>query len=444
MDLTTILNRIQFGTAISYHFIFPPTTIGLSLVILITETLYYFKKEPLYKHSGNLLIEVLAIIYVIGVATGSVMEFLFGTNWTGFAIRGGDVVGPPAAIEAITSFALEGAFLAILVFGRNKVSGTIYWVAAILVFFGAHFSGWWIISANSWMQTPAGYDVQGDTFVVKNFIEAMFNHSTWVRYGHTINASWLTGLLLWLGISAWYKLKNKHEEFSKLCFSIALPLLFIFALSQIVLGHLSAVTVDRYQPEKNAAIEGIFETQKFAPLYLFGIPDRQANKILLPVAIPGMLSFLTGLSFDREIKGFNSFPPENRPAIEVVFQTFHLMVLFGGALLLTGLVGSILLFRKKLARQKWFLWLLVCIVPLPYINNELGWVTAEIGRQPWVIYGLLRTADGSNTTVPFAQVLITLIALFVIYIIISFFAFFFLKRTISKGPVSEEAFGYGG
>ncbi len=437
-----LLSRIQFGLVAGFHFIFPPTTFGLTFVILILETLYLKHNKELYKKLSSFLIRILGLVFVLGVATGIVLEFAFGNNWSEYSRLVGDIFGAPLAAEGIFAFFLESVFLGVLLFGRNRVSKRAYWVAAFMVFFGAHLSGLWILIANSWMQTPAGFKIEGGRAILTNFFQAAINHSTLIRFIHTAIAGWITGSLLVAGISAWYLLKNRHIEYAKTLLRIALIIFIPTAVIQLFTGHAHSVQVAKTQPEKMAAYEALWETRTGAPLAIFGIPDARAQKTYFYIGIPKMLSFLVHFDSNAEIKGLNAFPADERPPVFLPFVSYHIMIWLGMLFIAIALTGSYLALRKKLWDSKWYLRVLLYSIPLPYLANEFGWIGTEVGRQPWAVYRVLRTADAASVVVPAGQILFTLIIFGLIYTFLFVIFLHVLIKFVRQGPEVDISTGY--
>ena len=438
---SVILAKIQFGFTAGFHFLFPPTTFGLTFIILIFESLYLKSKNELYKIISSFLIKLLSVIFVLGVATGIVLEFAFGNNWSEYARTVGDVFGAPLAAEGIFAFFLESVFLGILIFGRNRVSRRVYWWSAFLVFFAAHLSGLWIIIANSWMQTPAGFKLMEGRAVLTNFFQAAFNPSTIIRFLHTVIAGWITGSLFIAGIASWYLLKNKYINKAKPILQTALIIFSISALLQLGSGHIHSVQVAETQPEKMAAFEALWETETGAPFAVFGIPDGKNQKTYLSIKIPNFLSLLIYMDPKAEVSGLNSFPEEERPPVFLPFISYHFMILFGLLFVLAALIALYLLLRKKLWHSKWFLRFLLFLLPLAYLSNEFGWMATEVGRQPWAVYKLLRTSDAVSTVVPAGNVLFSLIFFILLYALIGTIGILVLINTIKQGP--EESISVG-
>lgn len=437
-----LLSRIQFGVAAGFHFLFPPTTLGLTLVILVVESLYIKYNDEIYRRISDFLIKILALVFVLGTATGITLEFSFGTNWSNYSRVVGDIFGAPLAAEGVFAFFLESMFLGVLVFGRKKVSRKLFWWSAFFVFFGAHLSGLWIIIANSWMQTPAGYKMVNGVARLTNFFQAAVNHSTIERYFHTIAAGWITGSLLVAGIAAYYIIKNLYTEEAKILLKKAFTIFAIVSILQLFLGHFHSIEVAKYQPEKMAAFEALWESREGAPLAIFGIPDTEAKKTHFYIGIPKMLSYLIYFDPKAKVKGLNEFPRENWPPVFGTFLSYHLMIIFGGWFILLAIVGFYLMVRKKFLSSMWFLKLLLYSIPLPYLANTFGWIAAEVGRQPWAVYRIIRTKDAASVVVPAGQILFTLIFFILVYSLFLVVGILFLKKIIKKGPAEGLQQGY--
>jgi cytochrome d ubiquinol oxidase subunit I len=438
-----LLARIQFGFSAGFHFLFPPTTLGLTFIIFILESVYLKSKKELFKKLSDFLIKILALIFVIGVATGITLEFAFGTNWSEYSRMVGDIFGAPLAAEGIFAFFMESIFLGILVFGRKKVSGRFFWISSFMVFFGSHLSGLWIIIANSFMQTPAGFKIFEGRAVLTDFFRAAVNHSTIVRYAHTLLAGWITGSLLTAGISAWYLLKNKYREYAEKLLVISLAVFAFSGLVQLFSGHQHSVQVARTQPEKLAAFEGLWQTQKHAPLSLFGIPNEKEEKTGYKIGIDGLLSLLVYGDADREVKGLTEFPKEERPPIYLPFVSYHIMIMIGMLFVALAIMAGFSIFSRKLREKKWFLGIFLFSVPLPHIANELGWIAAEVGRQPWAVYRVLKTSQAASVVVPAGQILFTLLMFLIIYSLIFVVFMKILLKLIKRGPLDITTEGYG-
>ncbi len=432
------LARLQFGLTAGFHFLFPPTTLGLTLVIVILESLYLRKKDEAYKDVSSFLVKVLGVVFVMGVATGVALEFAFGNNWSAYSRTVGDIFGAPLAAEGVFSFFLESVFLGILVFGRRRVSPKKYWLAAFLVFFASHLSALWIIIANSWMQTPAGFRMEAGRAVLTDFFAAAFNPSTVVRFVHTILGGWITGSLVAAGAAAWLLLKDRSRAKAALLLRAGLTVFLFASLLQLGSGHAHSVQVIKTQPEKMAAYEALWETCTAAPFTVFGIPDEKSQTTRLAVRVPAMLSFLAGFDTSTEVRGLNDFPKDERPPVLLPFAGYHLMILLGLLFILMAVWGAVLLLRRRAPESRLFLKVLLLAIPLPYLANDLGWIAAEVGRQPWAVYRVLRTSDAVSRVVPAGNILFSLIAFTVIYALIAAAGVSIILRLIRKGPDGIE------
>ncbi len=428
------LSRIQFAFTAGFHFIFPPLTFGLGLIILISETIYLKTDNELYKNISKFIIKIFALVFSIGVATGIVLEFSFGTNWSSFSRIVGDIFGAPLAAEGVLAFFLESVFIGVLLFGREKVSKRVYWLSAFLVFFGSHLSGLWIIIANSWMQTPAGFAMEGGRAVLKDFFAAAVNFSTAQRYLHTVVGGWMSGSLFLAGISSWYILKKRDLDYAKPILKLSLLVFIITSFLQFGTGHYHAVQVAKTQPVKMAAMEGLWESTNGAGLSVFGFPDTAKKTTHLDIRIPKLLSLMIYADPGAKVQGLNDFQEDLHPPVFITFQTYHVMIALGGLFALMSFIGVILMVRKKLYDSDWYLKILLLSIPLPIISNEMGWMAAEIGRQPWAIYNVLKTADAASVVVPAWQILATIIMFTILYAILFVFFIKFLVAIIKKGP----------
>lgn len=434
------LARIQFALTAGFHYLYPPLTIGLSWILVVFAWKRVRSQEPVWDHLMKFWTGLFAINFAVGVATGIVMEFQFGTNWSQYSKFVGDIFGAPLAAEAIFAFFLESTFLAVLIFGWSRVSKRVHAFAALMVAVGSTLSAFWIVVANSWQQTPAGYELVKDEAgrpvraQLTDFWTAVFNPSTLPRYTHVIAGAMVLGALFVAGISAWYLLKGRHVEFARKGLAVALVFGLLATLGSFVIGDWHTRQVARTQPEKFAAMEALFKTQSGAPLLLVGYP-------LPDLGIPKLLSLMVYFDPSAEVKGLDAFPAENLPPVMFTAMSFHAMVWPGMALILVMAYGVFLLWRKKLFEKRWYLKLLFWLIPLPYFLNEIGWFTAEIGRQPWSVYGLLRTADSYSPTVPAGQVLTSLLLFTVIYACLFALFFYLVRKKILAGPLSEAATG---
>ncbi len=440
MDVLT-LSRIQFGATIAFHYIYPPLSIGLGVMLVIMEAAWLKTNKPIYHQMARFWTKVFALTFAIGVATGIVMEFEFGTNWATYSCFVGDVFGSALAAEGIFAFFLESGFLAVLLFGWDKVGRKLHFFATCIVCLGAHFSAVWIVVANSWMQTPAGYHIVGEGMKaraeVTDFWQVVLNPSMLDRLSHTICGAWQAGAFLVVSVSAWYLLKQKHLYFARMSLQIGLAVALIASLLQLVTGHHSAQGVGKNQPAKLAAFEGLYQTTSNAPLVLLGWVDEKNEKVV-GLAAPGMLSFLAHNDFHAPVTGLDAFKPEDRPPVAASFLFFHGMVGAGMATILISALGCFYLWRDKLVEKRWLLWVLVFSVLGPQLANQLGWFAAEVGRQPWLVYGLMRTPEGLSAVVKANVVLASLILFTFIYFLLFAVFIYLLNDKIQHGPHEDD------
>ncbi|MCB2221639.1 MAG: cytochrome ubiquinol oxidase subunit I [Bacteroidetes bacterium] len=438
-----ILSRVQFAFTIAFHYIYPPLSIGLGLILVIMEGLYLRTGKKVYEHMTRFWIKIFALIFGIGVATGIVMEFEFGTNWATYSRYVGDVFGSALAAEGIFAFALESGFLGVLLFGWNRVKPTVHFIATLGVWLGSMFSAIWIVVANSWQQTPAGYHIVGEGMnaraEITDFWAMVFNPSSVDRLLHVWIGAFLAGAFLVMSVHAYYILKNRHVELSEKAFKIALAVAAVFSVLQLATGHQSADGVAENQPPKLAAFEGHYESDGPADLYLFGWVDEENQKVYGP-KIPGGLSYLVHWNFEDPIPGLNDFPEDEQPAtVNAVFQFYHLMIAMGLFFIGLTLFGVFKWWRGKLFAHRWLLWIFVIAVILPQMANQFGWFAAEMGRQPWVVYGLLRTSDALSVVVTANQVVFSLIMFSVIYLLLFLLFLYLLDKKIKAGPYDEKS-----
>ena len=439
---TEILARIQFAFTIAFHYIYPPLSIGLGILLVMMEGMYIKTKNPLYEQMTKFWVKIFALTFAIGVATGIVMEFEFGTNWATYSRFVGDVFGSALAAEGIFAFFLESGFLALLVFGWDKVKPRTHFISTIIVSLGSMFSAVWIVVANSWQQTPAGYHIVREGLSARaeitDFWAMVFNPSSVDRLLHVLSGAWLAGAFLVISVSAFYILKNRHLDFAKSSLRIAMLLALFASLFQLFTGHQSAIGVNENQPAKLAAMEAHFDSSAVGDLHLFGWVDEKNKEVKLGVSIPGLLSYLVYGDAAKPIAGLNSFPKNETPPVNIVFQSYHIMVAIGFFLIGISVLGVFLWWRSKLFNHRWLLRVFVFSVLGPQIANQLGWITAEVGRQPWIVYGLLKTSDALSKVVTAGQIMFSLILFAVIYLFLFILFIYLLNEKIKHGPEEPE------
>ena len=438
---TEILARIQFALTIAFHYIYPPLSIGLGLLMVIFKGIYLRTGKVEYNTLARFWTRIFSLTFGIGVATGIVMEFEFGTNWATYSRYVGDIFGSALAAEGVFAFALESTCLGIVLFGWNKIKPVWHFLAILGVFLGSMCSAVWIVIANSWQQTPAGYVVAGEGMqakaVITDFWAMVFNPSSVDRIWHVWQGAFLAGIFLVLSVHAWYLLKGRHVEISKKAFKVTLIVGTIFSLLQLASGHSSAEGVAKNQPEKLAAMEGHFRTEP-ADLYLFGWVDKQ-NEVTHGVKIPNGLTYMLHYDTETPVIGLDQYPMEDRPGqVNAVFQFYHIMVAIGMFLIALTVFASFLLWRGKLYDKRWLLRIFVWAVILPQIGNQVGWFAAEMGRQPWIVYKLLRTSDALSKAVTAHQILFAIILFTIVYTILFILFIYLLKKKIVHGIDEHE------
>lgn len=445
-----LLSRLQFAFTIMFHYLFPPLTIGLGFVMVIIEAMWLRSGDITWKHAARFWTRIFAINFALGVATGIVMEFEFGTNWATYSTFVGDVFGSALAAEGIFAFFLESGFLAVLVFGWDRVGPKFHFFSTLMVFLGSCFSAVWIVVANSWQQTPAGYHivemvVNGEPIIraeITDFWAMVFNPSSSIRLTHTLIGCMVMGGFATCSVSAWYLLKGVHVQFAKRCFTIGIVISAVFSMCAFGTGHFQAKKVAVTQPAKLAAFEAQFETSVGAA-YLFGWPDAESKRVYGGIAIPGLLSFLVHGNAETPVTGLDAFPEEDRPNVWLPFQAFHIMV--GFCLLFIVLTVGTLIFMKRgtFLQKRWLLWVYVYMFLGAIITNQAGWIAAETGRQPWIVYpsvqdGVamvgLRTSDGLSDTVVASQVIWSIVLFALIYGLLFCIWVYVIKRMIQVGP----------
>ncbi len=440
-----ILSRIQFGLNASFHFIFPSLSIGISLFLVIMEGLYLKTKNPKYKDMTLFWIQIFALTFAIGVATGLVLSFAFGTNWARYSRFVGDVFGSALAAEGIFAFFLEAGFLGILLFGWNRVSRKFHYLANILVCLGAHFSAVWILVANSWMQTPAGYKIVEEggqkRAVVVDFWKMVFNPSTLDRLSHVLIGCWLAGAFFLVSVSAFYLLRQKYLPTARSMMRIGLFIAISALVLQLVSGDSSARLIAKYQPAKLAAFEGIYKTEPKTPVSIVGWVDAKNQKVH-SLKIPSALSFLTYRNLTTAVTGLDQIPKEEWPNVAVVFQTYHVMILCWVVLFFLTCYALYLNRKRKLEKAKYLLRALIFSVFLPQIALQAGWISTEMGRQPWIVHKLLKTSEGVSLVLSASQVRNSIFMFCFLCILLFSLFILLLDRKIKHGPdmsLKEEA-----
>jgi cytochrome d ubiquinol oxidase subunit I len=429
-----LLSRIQFAFTVSFHIIFPSFTIGLAAWLLVLEALYLKTAKPIYMDIAQHWTKIFAVSFGMGVVSGVVLSYEFGTNWSELSRRGGNVIGPLMSYEVLTAFFLEAGFLGIMLFGRGRVPKGVHFFATAMVALGTVISAFWILSANSWMQTPVGHRVAEDGVLhAEDWWQVIFNPSFPYRLAHMVAAAYLTTALVVAGIGAWYILRERSVPHGKIMLGMGLSLLVWLAPLQLVIGDLHGLNTREHQPAKIAALEAHWETQRRAPLILFAIPDPKAEKNHYELAVPALGSLILTHEWDGEVRGLKSFPPEDRPNPFIPFFAFRIMVGIGMIMIAVGITGAVLWLMGRLWTTRWFLRALVCASPLGFLAVLSGWFVTEVGRQPWIVYGVLRTADAVSP-VPGGIVLSSLVLFVLVYGIVFGAGLYYILKLVQRGP----------
>ncbi len=433
------LSRIQFAFTISFHIVFPSFTIGLASWLAVVEALWLKTGNSVYQEIYKFWIKIFAVTFGMGVVSGVVMSYQFGTNWSGFSDKVGNVIGPLLGFEVLTAFFLESSFLGIMLFGWNKVSPRMHFFATLIVAVGTLISAFWILAANSWMQTPAGYEMRADNILYPiNWLDIIFNPSLPYRLCHMIAASYLTTAFVVAGVSAWYLLHNRFVTHAKIMFGMAMLMAIFVAPLQLFIGDQHGLNTLKYQPAKVAAMEGIWETERGAGLRLIGLPDAKSEQTKYALEIPKLASLILTHDPNGEIKGLKEWSVNDRPPVAIVFFSFRIMVGIGILMILTGIIASYLYVRNKLFNARWFQYWAITMTPAGFIAVLAGWFVTEIGRQPFVAYGLIRTAEASSPVLG-QYIFISLISFVVVYTFVFGAGTYYIIQLIKKGiPASED------
>jgi len=432
-----MLSRLQFAAATFFHFLFVPLTLGLSVMVAIMETKYARTEDELYLRMTKFWGKLFLINFAIGVVTGITLEFQFGTNWSRYSEFMGDIFGALLAIEALGFFFLESILLGVWIFGWRKLSKKAHATVMWLIVFASTGSAVWIITANAWMQHPVGYVIRNGRAELESFAAVALNPFGILMFIHMVSAAYILSAFFVMGVSAYHLLKKQNVEFFTKSFRIALVFGLIFSFVEIFEGHLHGSDIAKTQPAKLAAMESHWETSKNAPIYLFSFPDEANEKNSIEIGkLPGMLSLLAFHSMDAEVKGLKDFPPDERPPVLIPFASFKIMVGLGFYFALVTVIGW--LKRNSLMENPWYLKLMLYSIPLPYIAILLGWTLAEVGRQPWIVYGIMKTADAVSR-IAVSQVAVSLVAFILVYGLLGVAAFYLIIKNARKGPEPEAA-----
>ncbi len=448
MDALT-LSRLQFGTTIVYHFFFVPLTLGLSILVAIMETLYVRSGNIVYKRMAQFWGKLFLINFAMGVVTGIVQEFQFGMNWSSYSRFVGDVFGAPLALEGLIAFFAESTFLGLWIFGWQQLSKRVHLAMIWLVAIASHISAFWILVANSFMQQPEGYVLRNGRAEMVDFLALIFNPHLWYQFPHVVAGGLVTGAFFVVGISAYHFIKrSKDHEFYQRSLRIGLTAALIGSIGAALIGHLQGQYVSDIQPMKTAASEGLWHTEKPAAFTIFAITDEKNGHDIFAIRVPYLLSFLDHNNFTGEVQGIHELqaqyekqygPGNYIPPVAVTFWSFRTMVGVAIMMALLSMAGLFLLWRSKLSQYRWFLWLLVGSIAFPYIANSTGWILTEMGRQPWIVNGLLRTADAVSPSVSAGMVLTSLSIFAALYSVLAVIDVYLLRKYAIQGSELEHA-----
>lgn len=432
-----LLSRLQFGFTIAFHIVFPSLTVGLASFLVLLESLWLITKRPGYRRLYRFWIQIFAIAFSLGIITNVAVLYQFGTNWSRFAELTGNVLGPLMGYKLLTTFCVEAPFLGIMLFGWRKLGPGLHFIATCIVAIGALASTFWMVSANSWMQSPAGYELIEGVFYVTRWWDVVFNPTFPLRLFQMVNGSFLTTLFVVVGISALHMVRKIAVEDATVMLRLGLTLVAILAPVQLVSGHLLGVQVHQYQPAKLAAIAGYWETTQGAPLVLFALPNQDSEKNSAEISIPNLGSRMLTGDWNGQIEGLKTWAKEDQPPMTIVFWAFRIMVGIGVLMGLIGLYGAFLALRHKIADARWFQRLLIAFMPAGFIAIIAGWTVAEVGRQPFVIYGLFRTEDALSP-ISDQQVAASLVAFVLAYAAVLITGIYYITQIVGTGPLLEE------
>jgi cytochrome d ubiquinol oxidase subunit I len=441
MEYTLLCSRLQFALTIAFHYLFPQLTMGLALFVLYFKTRAWQKNDAHYHQAARFWTRLLAITFVFGVATGITMEFQFGTNWSDFSEFAGGVIGQTLAMEGIFAFFLESTFIGILLFGEKRFSPEVHWLSALMVFLGTWLSAYFILATNAWMQHPVAYTTAADGSLHVNSLWGLLTNP-WLlwQFLHNQSAAIITTSFVVIGVGAFYLLSQRHQNLAKTFIRTGLAIAIVASIFQIFpSGDGEARKLYREQPIKGAAMEGLFHTERGAGIALIGQPNVETETLDNPIVIPDALSLLAYHRILASVKGLDAFPRSEWPNVPLVYYAYHIMVLLGFTFAGITLLSAFLWQRGKLFQSRWILWILMLAMPLPYIATLGGWVTAEVGRQPWLVYGVLKTADGGSASLDSGSALFTLLGYSGLYFIAGLLYLMLVLKGIAQGPHPSAA-----
>jgi len=439
MQNALIAARMQFAFTIMFHYLFPILTMGLGVLIAVLKTIQHFGGREEYGDAARFWARIFAITFAAGVVTGIPMEFQFGTNWARFSQFAGPVVGQTLFMEGVFAFFAESSFLGVFLFGEGRVRPVFHWLSSVMVGFGAILSGFFIVATDAWMQHPVGYQIANGRAELTSLWALLTNPYLRWQYPHVISGALVTGSMVMAGVGAYYLLMKRDEAFGRLCVRVGVVSGLLFALfSLFPSGSFNGEQIARSQPAKTAAMEGLFRTQPNAPLAIIGMPDTEKGILLDPIEIPGVLSFLIYGTTSAKVTGLNDIPLADQPPVEIVYYAYHIMVGLGTIFIALLALSALALWRRRLYTTNALLWALMLAMPFPYIANEAGWTVSEVGRQPWIVYGLVRTADATSTNVSGGMTVFTLMGFMGLYLLIGALYVLIFMRIVHEGPAASR------
>ena len=442
MEDALTVSRLQFAFTVTYHYLFPMFTMGLALLIFVLKSVYMRNRDELYNVAARFWGKIFAITFVMGVVTGIPLEFQFGTNWAAFSRTTGDIIAQTLAMEGAFAFFLESAFVGLFLFGERRFGQRVHWFSSLMVFAGTWASGYFIITTNAWMQHPVGYRVlENGTIQLDNYWAVLLNSWMWAQFAHNMGGAVVCGAFVMAGLGAFYLLANRHEEQGRIFVKVGVIAGVLASLWMLFpTGHFSSEQVAEHQPVALASMEGLFESERAAGIVLVGQPDVEGRSIENPIVVPRTLSYLIYQNWNAEVKGLDAFPKRNWPDnIPLLYYSYHVMVGLGTIFIAIMVLAAFLLWRGRLYGSRWMLWVLMLSIPFPFIANTAGWFTAELGRQPWLAYGLFRTSEGVSPQVSSGSVLFTLIGFAGIYLIMGLLYIVLMVREVDHGPETLES-----
>jgi cytochrome d ubiquinol oxidase subunit I len=432
-----LVSRLQFAFTVTYHYLFPMLTMGLGLLIFVLKSVYMRNQNELYNNSARFWGKIFAVTFVMGVVTGIPLEFQFGTNWAAFSVYAGDIIAQTLAMEGAFAFFLESAFVGLFLWGEDRFGQRVHWFSSLMVFLGTWASGYFIIATNAWVQHPVGYRVlENGNIELNDYWAVLLNSWMWPQYAHNMGGAVVCGAFVMAGLGAFYVLGRRHEEYGRIFLKVGVIAGVLASLWMLFpSGHFSSEQVAEHQPAALAAMEGQFETERPAGIVFIGQPDVVNRRIDNPIVLPRALSFLIYQNWNAEVKGLEAFPEKNWPDnIPLLYYSYHVMVGLGTTFIAIMIVAAFLLWRGRLYGSRWMLWVLMLAIPFPFIANTAGWFTAELGRQPWLAYGLFRTSEGVSPLVSSGSVLFTLIGFAGMYLVMGLLYIVLMVREVGHGP----------